>query len=86
MATCDYTDKVVLITGAASGFGRLAAGVFAGAGALLALADLDLEALNATVSDAFIASRLGHGGRVYGTLPRGIDVAALLARSTPQPD
>ena len=49
-------------------------------------AKLLLEAGNATVSDAFIASRLGHGGRVYGTLPRGIDVAALLARSTPQPD
>jgi len=47
-------------------------------------AKLLLEAGNATVSDAFIASRLGQGGRVYGTLPRGIDVAALLARSTPQ--
>jgi putative acyl-CoA dehydrogenase len=35
------------------------------------------------VSDAFIASRLGGGGRVYGTLPRGVDVEALLARSTP---
>ena len=47
-------------------------------------AKLLLEAGNATVSDAFIASRLGQGGRVYGTLPRGIDAAALLARSTPQ--
>ena len=47
-------------------------------------AKLLLDAGNATVSDAFIASRLGQGGRVYGTLPRGIDVAALLARSTPQ--
>ncbi|WP_236233537.1 acyl-CoA dehydrogenase family protein [Pseudomonas tohonis] len=46
-------------------------------------AKLLLEAGNATVSDAFIASRLGHGGRVYGTLPRGVDVEALLARSTP---
>jgi putative acyl-CoA dehydrogenase len=44
-----------------------------------------LEAGNAVVSDAFIASRLGgQGGRVYGTLPRGLDVEALLARSTPQ--
>lgn len=49
-------------------------------------AKLLLEAGNATVSDAFIASRLGHGGRAYGTLPRGIDVAALLARSRPQAD
>ncbi|MBT9531034.1 MAG: DNA alkylation response protein, partial [Pseudomonas sp.] len=49
-------------------------------------AKLLLEAGNAAVSEAFIVSRLGHGGRVYGTLPRGIDVAALLARSTPQVD
>jgi putative acyl-CoA dehydrogenase len=38
------------------------------------------------VSDAFLASRLGgEGGRVYGTLPRGVDVEALVARSTPHP-
>jgi putative acyl-CoA dehydrogenase len=47
-------------------------------------AKLLLEAGNATVSDGFIASRLQHGGRVYGTLPRGVDAAALLARSSPQ--
>ena len=48
-------------------------------------AKLLLEAGNAAVSDAFIASRLqGQGGRVYGTLPRGVDVAALLLRSAPQ--
>ncbi|MGL4318065.1 MAG: acyl-CoA dehydrogenase family protein [Pseudomonas sp.] len=46
-------------------------------------AKLLLEAGNATVSDAFIASRLADGGRVYGTLPRGIDAEALVARSTP---
>lgn len=46
-------------------------------------AKLLLEAGNATVSDAFIASRLSAGGRVYGTLPRGVDVAALVQRSTP---
>ncbi|WP_043308354.1 acyl-CoA dehydrogenase family protein [Pseudomonas sp. ML96] len=46
-------------------------------------AKLLLEAGNATVSDAFIASRLGGHGRVYGTLPRGADVEALVARSTP---
>ncbi|MHC5349097.1 acyl-CoA dehydrogenase family protein [Metapseudomonas furukawaii] len=46
-------------------------------------AKLLLEAGNATVSDAFIASRLEGHGRVYGTLPRGTDVEALLARSTP---
>ena len=41
-----------------------------------------LEAGNATVSDAFIASRLEGRGRVYGTLPRGVDVEALLAAGT----
>ncbi|MBD9482656.1 acyl-CoA dehydrogenase family protein [Pseudomonas sp. PDM14] len=46
-------------------------------------AKLLLEGGNARVSDAFIASRLGEGGRVYGTLPRGADVEALVARSTP---
>ncbi|MGE8296284.1 MAG: acyl-CoA dehydrogenase family protein [Pseudomonas sp.] len=46
-------------------------------------AKLLLEAGNATVSDAFIASRLEGRGRVYGTLARGVDVEAMLARSTP---
>ncbi|WDU62889.1 acyl-CoA dehydrogenase family protein [Pseudomonas poae] len=47
-------------------------------------AKLLLEAGNAPVSDGFIASRLGESsGRVYGTLPRGVDVAAIVARSTP---
>ena len=46
-------------------------------------AKLLLEAGNSVVSDAFIASRLEGRGRVYGTLPRGIDVETLLARSTP---
>jgi len=46
-------------------------------------AKLLLESGNAVVSDAFIASRLGQGGRAYGTLPRGADVEALVARSTP---
>ncbi|WP_417662017.1 acyl-CoA dehydrogenase family protein [Pseudomonas sp.] len=46
-------------------------------------AKLLLEAGNTTVSDAFLASRLGEGGRVYGTLPRGVDAEALVARSTP---
>lgn len=48
-------------------------------------AKLLLEAGNASVSDGFIASRLGESsGRVYGTLPRGVDVGAIVARSTPQ--
>jgi len=33
------------------------------------------------VADAFCASRLGAGGRVYGTLPAGLDGPALVARA-----
>ncbi|KRW62770.1 acyl-CoA dehydrogenase family protein [Pseudomonas sp. TTU2014-080ASC] len=46
-------------------------------------AKLLLEAGNSTVSDAFIGSRIARQSRVYGTLERGVDVEALLARSTP---
>lgn len=51
--------------------------------ALALQAKLLLEAGNAAVSDAFIASRLASRSSVYGTLPRGVDVQALVARSTP---
>lgn len=51
--------------------------------ALAVQAKLLLEAGNAAVSDAFIGSRLSGSGRVYGTLPRGADVAALVQRATP---
>lgn len=51
--------------------------------ALALQAKLLLEAGNAVVSDAFIGSRLTGGGRVYGALPRGVGVEALVARATP---
>src|SRR5579884_2204852 len=36
------------------------------------------------VADAFCRTRLaGQGGRVYGTLPRGVDAAAIIARALP---
>ena len=39
---------------------------------------------NSAVADAFIASRLGeHGDRNYGTLPRGLDLGAILRRANP---
>ncbi|MBQ0721316.1 MAG: glucose 1-dehydrogenase [Gammaproteobacteria bacterium] len=41
----DFTDQVVLITGAASGFGELAAQRFAQAGARLALGDINADAV-----------------------------------------
>lgn len=43
-----------------------------------------LEAGNTVVSDGFIAGRIQQPSRVYGTLPRDIDVEALVARSSPQ--
>lgn len=47
-------------------------------------AKLLLEGGNNAVADAFIASRIEQPGRAYGTLPRGLDIAQLLARSSPQ--
>jgi putative acyl-CoA dehydrogenase len=36
------------------------------------------------VADAFVAARLdGRGGRVYGTLPRGVDAKAIVDRAAP---
>lgn len=43
----DFSDQVVLITGAASGFGELAAQRFAEAGARLALGDINASAVQA---------------------------------------
>jgi putative acyl-CoA dehydrogenase len=38
----------------------------------------------APVADAFCATRLaGQGGRVYGTLPGGVDAAAIVERALP---
>jgi len=45
------SDKVVIITGAACGIGRACAQMFAYQGALLALVDLDYEALQTTCKD-----------------------------------
>ncbi|GAA6133312.1 glucose 1-dehydrogenase [Oceaniserpentilla sp. 4NH20-0058] len=43
----DFTDKVVLITGAASGFGKQLAIDFSARGAKLVIGDLNIEGLNA---------------------------------------
>ena len=37
----------------------------------------------AAVADAFCASRLGSGGGAFGTLPRGLDLRAIVERATP---
>jgi NAD(P)-dependent dehydrogenase (short-subunit alcohol dehydrogenase family) len=49
MINIDYRNKVVLITGAGSGFGRLAAQKFSQAGAKLALSDINESSLQETV-------------------------------------
>ena len=46
-------DKVAIITGAASGIGRAAAGLFAGQGAKLVLADCNQEALQELVTGLY---------------------------------
>jgi putative acyl-CoA dehydrogenase len=39
------------------------------------------------VADAFCASRLsGDGGRAFGTLPAGVDFAAIVERARPKTD
>ena len=38
------------------------------------------------VADAFCASRLDRPGGVYGTLPSGLDLAAIAERHRPQLD
>ena len=47
-------------------------------------ARLLLEAGESAVSDGFIAGRLRSAARSYGALPTAVDVAALLARASPQ--
>jgi NAD(P)-dependent dehydrogenase (short-subunit alcohol dehydrogenase family) len=47
----DYTDTVVFITGAASGIGLETARAFAAAGATVALADIDRDAVESAATD-----------------------------------
>ena len=55
--------------------------------ALAVQAALLVQHATSVVSDAFCASRLSGGSHHhYGTLPRGVDCAALMARATPQCD
>jgi putative acyl-CoA dehydrogenase len=52
--------------------------------ALALQASLLVRHAPAFVSDAFCQSRLGQGGQHnYGSLPRGVDAAAIIARATP---
>ncbi len=52
--------------------------------ALTFQAALAIRQSPAVVADAFCATRLGGDwGRVFGTLPRGVDVAAIVERALP---
>ena len=52
--------------------------------ALVLQGSLLVRHADATVADAFCASRLaGEGGRAYGTLPADIDFAAIVERHRP---
>jgi len=68
MTRYDYSGQVVLITGAGSGFGRLAAAAFADAGAMLILSDQNIDALQDTI-------RL-HGLDESAVLARRCDVSS----------
>ena len=76
-----YEDKVVLITGAASGFGRLAARRFAAEGASLVLGDIHEEGLAETVRLAeaegakVVAepTNVAHGPAVQLLVQRAVD-------------
>ncbi len=55
--------------------------------ALAIQAALLLQHAPAYVADAFCASRLALSAhRNYGTLPRGVDCAAIIERATPRTD
>ncbi len=67
MQTLDYNDKVVMITGAGSGIGKLAAENFSKAGAILAICDVNKENIEA------VAAQLREDG--CEVLARAFDVS-----------
>src|SRR6516162_8124493 len=74
MSPMDWSEKVVLVTGAASGMGLAFSRRFAAAGAALALADLDAERVSAAASTL--------GARAFSIttdIARVADCAAMVA-------
>ena len=66
----EYSDKVVMITGAASGIGKAAAGLFAQAGATVVLVDRDVAGGEA------VAAALAAEGRTASFMPLDVRDAA----------
>ena len=60
--------KVCVVTGAASGIGKRIAEVYAQAGGKVVIADLKLEAAEATATEIRDAGRSGHDPRPFGRL------------------
>ena len=56
-------DKVTIITGGASGMGRVAARMFAAEGAKVVVADMTAEAAQSVVDEVKAAGRPGDRGR-----------------------
>ncbi|MGC7403453.1 SDR family NAD(P)-dependent oxidoreductase [Pandoraea pneumonica] len=78
MSLKDFTDKVVLVTGAGSGIGREAARTFADRGALVYLADLDAHGLAETKD--LIAELGGKAQAVRLDVSAESEIAALIER------
>jgi NAD(P)-dependent dehydrogenase (short-subunit alcohol dehydrogenase family) len=75
----DFAGRVAVITGAGSGFGREFARIGAGLGMKLALADVQADALGATVAELE-----GQGAQVFGErtdVSKAEDVERLAART-----
>ena len=79
MSSGEFDGKVVIVTGAASGLGRATALAFAGAGAKLALADINEAGLQAT---AVTAAELGAEAITVVTNMADASSCAALAAAT----
>jgi 3-oxoacyl-[acyl-carrier protein] reductase len=75
----DVSDRIAVLTGAASGIGRATALVLSGAGATVVLGDIDGAGVEATVKE--IDRRGGKAVGVEMDVTRRADVEALVARA-----
>jgi 3-oxoacyl-[acyl-carrier protein] reductase len=75
----DVSDRIAVLTGAASGIGRATALVLSGAGATVVLGDIDGPGVEATVKE--IDRRGGKAVGVEMDVTRRADVEALVARA-----